>query len=57
MAYIGPGNASYIFHVLTNRNEQYPVDFLQEYNLTAANRHFQKRMGKLWRHESKTTPL
>ena len=47
-AKLGSENVQYSFHKSTNRNGEHLFDFIQSFNLIAANCHFQKPKRKLW---------
>ncbi|XP_072042892.1 uncharacterized protein [Amphiura filiformis] len=45
---IGPEDAKFTYHDITNRNGKFLVDLAIEKNLICANTYFRKRKGKLW---------
>ena len=57
-ARLGPEDARYTYHTDdSNRNGQHLVSLLQEHNILAANTLFQKRRGKIWTFEDKSTEV
>ncbi|XP_072050064.1 uncharacterized protein [Amphiura filiformis] len=45
---IGPEDAKFTYHDITNRNGKFLVDLAIEKNMICANTYFRKRKGKLW---------
>ncbi|XP_072048646.1 uncharacterized protein [Amphiura filiformis] len=45
---LGPEDAKFTYHDITNRNGKFLVDLAIEKNLICANTYFRKRKGKLW---------
>ena len=50
-AQLGPNDAKFTFHTETNRNEEFLVDLMEEFNLCPANCKFMKSNNKLWTFE------
>ena len=49
-AHLGPEKFQFTFHKDSNENGRRLIDFLDQFNLFAANTKFQNRPGKLWTH-------
>ena len=45
----------YSYHKTTNRNGTMLTNYLEENNLLCLNTTFQKRLGQIWTHNSRTT--
>ena len=50
-AQLGPNDAKFTFHTETNRNGEFLVDLMEEFNLCPANCKFMKSNNKLWTFE------
>ena len=53
-AKLGPEHARFTYNTETNRNGEHLIDFMDEFNLFAANTSFMKPKGQLWTFEYPT---
>ena len=56
-ARLGPEDARFTLHEKSNRNGQHLTDLMVENQLLAANTLFEKRRGKLWTYQDRTTGI
>lgn len=51
-AQLGPEKARFTYHKASNKNGRFLTDFMEQWNLSAANTRFQNRPNRLWTHRS-----